>query len=436
MIYQERIYMMNIQKLKTLLTPKEQVLLAKYLYKNENDTYSQDDIIDDIDYEYYKSKIPTNCFEYQVPWDEVTLADVSHLLDKMELPKPSHDFAKEQEIPEQFRYLLSIWSKPKSIEMIEDKKSVNSKFLEMSNVYDSLEWQNLPYKYIMMLKLDGWNIQLYYVPWHYKPVVVTTRGRGGNIVVCTSILAHLMPPMNVSEPTLVSGELVLDNSILTHLRVKYGKPFKNSRNSISSVIYGTIDVDDIKEHIAVFAFDIQFESGNRYNSRHETLHTLKDLGFNIPPFQMLDDTRWEYAEKFNVLQKYYVETMSKNWKCDGVVACPNYYQINNMIKNSNEIFQDGFMAIKMGTWSKKMYTGTVADIIAPPSSGGTYRELIAIVSPVETDDGRTVESIPLKNLNRAKCGNNPVDVGDEIMFTYHSKQVVKFRGKNGIIYHK
>lgn len=426
---------MDINTFKNELSPKEQVLLAKYLYKNENDTYSQDDIINDLDYEYYKSQIPTDCFEYTVPWDEVTYSDVSHLLDKMGLSHPSLDYKAEQVVPPQFEYLLNIWSKPRSIEMVEDKKIVYKKFQEMEDAYIQLGCSTLQNKYILMLKLDGWNVQLYYIPGHYHPVLVTTRGRGGNIVVCTRTLAHLMPPMNVSVPTLVSGELVLDDKILTHLKVKYNRPFKNSRNSVSSIIHGTIDVDSIKDHITIFAFDMQFEDGTRYNSRYETLAVLSSLGFNVPPHLLFDDTRWEYSEKFNNLQSYYIGTMSKSWKCDGLVCAPNYYQVNELIHNPNQIFQDGFMAIKMGTWSKKMYTGTVSDIICPPSVSGTYRELIAIVAPVETDDGRTVEAIPLKNLNRAKCGNDPVDVGDEIMFTYHSKQVVKFRGKNGVIYH-
>ena len=83
-----------------------------------------------------------------------------------------------------------------------------------------------------------------------------------------------------------------------------------------------------------------------------------------------------------------------------------------------------------------MKCGVVEEVICPPSSGGAYRELIALISPTETRDGRTIRRVPLINLRRAKCGigEKPVDIGDEIIFSYHSKQVVKFRGKDGKIF--
>lgn len=410
------------------LEPEEKLLLFKYLYKNEGDFYSQDLIVPDDEYEYVKTLVNPKSEEYRIPWDDVKFEQVEHLLNKVGIETPMLPL-ETKELTKEKQDLVDLWNRPRSIQMVETGMEVSEYFNQNSRYYNP-EKDN----FLLQLKLDGWNIQLYYIPGHHYPALITTRGRGGNTVECTGVLAHLMPPLNVNETTLISGELVLDKKILTHLRVKYNRPFKNSRNSISSIIHNTINVDEIKDNIRVYAFDFQVASGARYSNRLETLAVLEQIGFMTPPRLGLNNFNSDFYFQFNRLQDYYAKEFSQNWECDGAVICPIEYSAP--ISNPNEMYQDEFIAVKMGVWSKKFYHAKVKEIACPPSSGGAYRELTAIITPTETIDGRTIERVPLISVRRAKCGEGvtPVDIDDEIIFSYHSRQVVKFRGKDGIIY--
>ena len=411
------------------LESKDKLLIYKFLYKNEGDFYTQDEIFSDEEYEYLKSSVDPNSWEYQLPWDEVEYRHVEKLLEVAGVRKNHLSGTNTTKLEEGKEKLISNWSKPRSIQMVETGVEIKTYFDENKDIIIKGN-----YNFIAQLKLDGWHIQLYYTQKSEYPELVTTRGRGGNTVDCTEVLAELMPPLSVEDPVLISGELVLDKRILTELRVKYGRPFKNSRNSISSIIYNTINVEEIRDHIRVYAFDLQFEGGLRYPDRILTFEALESVGFKTPPRLLVKEFETDFYPAFRQLQEFYSKTFKENWECDGVVLVPVRYCSEGSVGDSN--YQDRAIAIKMGIWSKKFYHATVEEIICPPSSGGSYRELTALISPTETIDGRIIKRVPLINLRRAKCGKevSPVDIGDEIIFSYHSKQIVKFRGKEGIIY--
>lgn len=390
------------------------------------------DLVDNPLFEAMLANLPDDSPLKERHWESVSVEEVTPLFEAIGEKVPVvQESVSEEEWKNAFGYLRDMWSKNKSITMIETISETKNILSSMMKVYSDEHYEKEVQKLLLLLKYDGWNITIYYVPGNPKPVLIHTRARTGKPIFCTSVLRDIMPEVELaddSDPIKISGELCLDEEALTILKEYYsgtGKEFVNTRNSISSVVFGTVDVSLIKEHIHFYAFLLQDTNGNVFDTVSETMDFLDSIGFETP-YRMLLDSDEDFDRCFEQMTRYY-KVLEKSIQCDGVVAEPNHFAVQqecyDFVAGDN---QAGLIAIKAEYWSNKVYVGEVIDIISPPSEQN--RSLVAIIAPVKVSNGNTVRRVPLINLRRAHAFGDYVDLGDHILFTYHSQQNIHFEG--------
>lgn len=412
-----------------MLSLEDKVRLLKFCYGFEDE---EEVLPSDILFDNMVSALPDTSPIKYIDWDMITYEEVKDIIQQVGIQVLTDDETIASTVTETYQDLQKLWGKNRSITMDDDINHAFGIAKDMFNVYSESKYKDEMYKILMLLKYDGWNLTVYYVPGQDKPVLIHTRARYGDCIYCTELLKDIMPEVSTNETVRVVGELCLDEEALVILRNHYhdGREFKNTRNSVSSVVHGTVDINLIKNHIHFYAFAAETPTEKACGTVLETLDLLDRLGFETPKRCVVTS-----PDTFQVCFDYMTEEYKKiesSVKCDGVVMEPNHYDIqsecNEFIAGNNQL---GLLAIKDLYWSRKLYEGEVIDIISPPAKQN--RSLIAIIKPVVTSSGSTAQRIPLINFRRAAMYGRYVDVGDIILFTYHSEQNIHFEGFKEVI---
>ena len=411
-----------------MLSLEDKVRLLKFCYGYEDE---EGVLPNDILFDNMVAQLPDTSPLKYIDWDMITYDEVKDILDQVGIQVLSDDVQTDTSL-EQYQDLQNLWSKNKSITMDDNIHHAKKVADGIFNTYSDSAYKDALYQVIMLLKYDGWNLTVYYVPGQTKPVLIHTRARYGDCIYCTELLRDIMPELNVSETIRVVGELCLSEKALTILRDHYkdGRSFKNTRNSVSSIVHGTVDISLIKDHIHFFAFAAESPTEKIRDNALDTLDTLDLLGFETP-IRCAVSAPEHFDACFQYMTDAY-KSIESEIKCDGVVMEANHFDIQrecNEFTSGNN--QAGLLAIKDLYWSRKLYEGEVIDIISPLAKQN--RSLVAIIKPVTVSSGSDVQRVPLINFNRASMYGRYVDVGDKILFTYHSEQNVHFEGFKEVI---
>ena len=365
-------------------------------------------------------------------WNTIEYKDVADILELLgvEIEEIQPVVYTDNFNDEDYKYLQNMWSKNSSIVM-EDNMDIVRKVC--NQMFDAAEnYPECDDKVVMTLKKDGWNITTYYVPETTLPVLAHTRARdeSSTPTYCTSIMRQILPNIQTDKIVKIVGELCLDTDALAILKEAYpDRSFQNTRNSVSSIVHKTIDINLIKKYIHYYVFAVETLEGPYFSSIVETITNMSALGFETPAACII-----ESKDHFDVCMDFMTDTyknLEEHIKCDGVILELNSFkaqkEFNDGITSGG---QSGLLAIKAGYWYRKIYSAKVLDIIIPPSE--VNPSIIAIIEPTVTSSGSVVRRVPLLNFRIAQSFGRYVDKGDTILFTYHSDQVVHFEGLGGI----
>lgn len=377
----------------------EAIILARYTYSQGIDWLldsEYDDLIDKL------KKIDNNHYLLNQMWsdDEIPydllfkygiLPNKSHFLNET-IYSESFNRDKLLELPE---YLKELQKKYEDeIEFCENN------FIQIGcrlskTVQDTQKFFNnfvYPLNISGTIKADGQSVAVIYCGGKF--VKAKLRGRNGGSLPqeqVTNIMSYIVPKEIEYKKTIqLNGELVLYDSDLPYLRQKYQKPFKNARNSVSSILSGQLDKNDTKlGHFKIFKV---------YCEETETLEdglSLADkLGFEtVSHFVKKLENRYDWIDFFNRHQhlRYELPYIS-----DGFVVSVNDNKDFELLGH-NDLDWEGSRALKIGIWEAKTYHSKITGI---EWSWGKFSITPSIqIEPVDVG-GKTVTSIKADHLNR------------------------------------
>ena len=365
-------------------------------------------ILEDREYDNLKEELgSTRNWEEAVDIDLIrdTLVQYNFDFSSYEL---TQNIDKEEDLKLQERFPVKT-----SMEMLTDEEVFLNKYLSQLSPYDVM---------IMVLKIDGWGYSAYYTPGEELPVFAKTRGRDeAEYSVITKLARLILPPMQVDKLTEVTGEITLKKEALDVLRNAYpDKNFKNTRNSVSSFVYKTIDIERFRDCIQPFVFNIEREYEDKTLNKLEEYKLLESLGFTVPPY--LEFVPGTYKASFDQIQKYYKDTYSNYIECDGVVVQASELETAKNMKSVTSLGLPNNVAIKYGVWEVEILYGVVEKVIFPKAK--TRRGCVIILeNGCVSRTNSTIKRVNGFNL-RNVAERNHIKKGTKVAISYHSQQNV------------
>ena len=386
------------------------------------------DFIDNKEYETLMKQLPaTHILQYTRYEDDSTIPIEPYLGEFGLIPQATKDLTMDE--MELLRTTSRQFGKNLSIAMVDEHSIVTEKFIPA--LIEGYRQHNLPTDQsgIMSYKLDGWNITNYYGPEGLVLSHTRMKSDGSKPIICTNAMRKLLPDLKWTSGGLlrIITELNMFKFILEELREYYGEPFKNTRNSITSVVHETIDVERFSHGIVPIAFSAKDTLGNlKFATQLEVFQWLEANGFTVPDYMVFDGTSEEdYMRVFKYMEDVYIREIHPNLECDGLVFQANHSVVRDEITPVRTgDFQNGATAVKADYWARKFYTSTVEKIIYTGTRANN--SVMALITPVTEDGGNTLTRVPLNNLNTALPAG--VVVGSKINFSYHSRQITQFEG--------
>ena len=353
-----------------------------------------------------------------VNWEEIEFKDVVETLTELGWNINTYletlDTAKKEEDLE----LQNLFPVKTSMEMLTEETVLRDKYLSQFRDLDSDDIL------LMMYKIDGWGISVYYEPNNPIPVFAKTRGRGGGqYTVITKLMQLIAPKLYVDRLTEITGELALKKDSLEILRDRYpNKNFVNVRNSVSTFVYKTIDINKEYHHLTFFAFNKEEELLPSEGTKIDDLKWLAEKGFTVPPCALTSVNGYENT--FLNFQDYYEKEFSKLYEADGLVLQNNYKDNAKNMKSVTSLGIPNLVALKFGVWAQEELIGKVKEVIFP--SGKVRNGCVIIIEPITNRIGNTIKRV--NGYNLATVLKYKVDKGSFIKIGCHSQQNIVIIG--------
>lgn len=353
-----------------------------------------------------------------VNWEEIEFKDVAETLTELGWNINTYletlDTAKKEEDLE----LQNLFPVKTSMEMLTEETVLRDKYLSQFQDLDSDDIL------LMMYKIDGWGISVYYEPNNPIPVFAKTRGRGGGqYTVITKLMQLIAPKLYVDRLTEITGELALKKDSLEILRDRYpNKNFVNVRNSVSTFVYKTIDINKEYHHLTFFAFNKEEELLPSEGTKIDDLKWLAEKGFTVPPCALTSVNGYE--NMFLNFQDYYEKEFSKLYEADGLVLQNNYKDNAKNMKSVTSLGIPNLVALKFGVWAQEELIGKVKEVIFP--SGKVRNGCVIIIEPITNRIGNTIKRV--NGYNLATVLKYKVDKGSYIKIGCHSQQNIVIIG--------
>lgn len=373
-----------------------------------------DSIMTDLEFDKLLSEVNGEL----VNWEEIEFKDVAETLTELGWNINTYletlDTAKKEEDLE----LQNLFPVKTSMEMLTEETVLRDKYLSQ---FQDLNSDDI---LLMMYKIDGWGISVYYEPNNPIPVFAKTRGRGGGqYTVITKLMQLIAPKLYVDRLTEITGELALKKDSLEILRDRYpNKNFVNVRNSVSTFVYKTIDINKEYHHLTFFAFNKEEELLPSEGTKIDDLKWLAEKGFTVPPCALTSVNGYENA--FLNFQDYYEKEFSKLYEADGLVLQNNYKDNAKNMKSVTSLGIPNLVALKFGVWAQEELIGKVKEVIFP--SGKVRNGCVIIIEPITNRIGNTIKRV--NGYNLATVLKYKVDKGSFIKIGCHSQQNIVIIG--------
>lgn len=387
----------------------------------------------DKDFDQLKASLPSYNFLNFINWDDVeNIPTFNYIVDKYKI-KTSNI---ENNVSTYGEYVKGKYSASKSMVMTIDIQDLSTFLRDIFIVYYS---NKLSIEVNFSLKMDGWHTRNFFNKGQLKLSHSKAKATT-NIIEFTDTMAEVFnktDSVNIANkmPLCIQGELCLHENLLPYLREKYNKPFKNVRNSISSFIYKKLEISDLKLP-TFFGFNIiKEDSEPLFNRLSDTYDYIYKLGFNVPPNitvvqEYLEDVELCYSnfiEKcdnvYKRLSEFYDKEFNIEFKSDGIVVQANHFNLaqDMNMTNQNGNYSNGMLAFKGGVWGKEYFEAIVKDIEIARSKQN--RQPTIILEPCDTGYN-VVTRCEMDNLNNLL--RNKIEIGDRILLSIHSKQIIQF----------
>lgn len=355
--------------------------------------------------------------EYQ-NWEDVEFEEVRETLLEIGWDINIYLSTLKSEQKEEDKKLQRLFPVKTSMEMLTDEYVFKSKYLSQ------FEGICLEDALLMMYKIDGWGISVYYEPGNPIPIFAKTRGRNeAQYTVITKLMQMVAPKVYVDKLTEVTGELALKKESLEGLRNKYpDKNFINVRNSISSFVYKTVNIEEDFRCLTFFAFNKEEELSTSVETKIEDIKWLENNGFNTPPYMVISKEQYEQA--FKIMEDNYRESFSHLYEADGVVVQNNYKDIAKKMKSVTSLGIPNLVALKYGEWSQEELIGVVKEVIFP--SGKVRNGCVIVIYPLKNKLGNTIRRV--NGYNLATVLRYKIDKGSYIKIGCHSQQNIVILG--------
>ena len=249
------------------------------------------------------------------------------------------------------------------------------------------------------LKMNGHGVRAVYLNgWLYNG---STRGRYKKGRDITRHLKMTLPnyvDMWKNIPIVeVRGEMLVKiKTFEDHLK----NILKTPLSSVTSLIKDSASDNEIKMLNMVCYKVLSSDGSLEFNSVWDEYEHLKENGFETPQKAKIQGVTANNVEKaVEILQEYFEKLMDNrevDYACDGFVVTINDNKVFYSMGKSGNSWNSN-VAIKMGKyWESNIYDATIQKVVFLP--GKSYMTPKAVIDPVKTANGSSVENVPLYNI--------------------------------------
>lgn len=376
-------------------------------------------IVNDVDYDKFESSLNKEDKEVAIYLNRVWEDDPVPLsvLKKVYSAEELNQIIKDNDLEESIKFTSSSEFKATSIEP----------YRTMQGAYEWLSaHRNI--ELILTPKADGNSTSTEYIEGKY--IGTRTRGRsGGDKFIDISPNCSKVLPQNINFTNLtINAEEYIEPGDIELFSDFIGIKFTSSRACGISAMRRVEYPDELKQRIKLRVFNSSY--GDKLS---DGLDKAQELGFLTMPYWLHTFTFKDYAgfvEEVTDITSEIKEYADKyNIPTDGVV-----FQVNNKKEfvQYREFgkYTAGNMAFKALFWEPGVYVSIVQELIIEKSgkSLGNYC-VKALVKPVQTESGKTLQTVNFYNL--ANCIANKIHVGSIIKFRHLNDTTNEFISKEG-----
>lgn len=202
--------------------------------------------------------------------------------------------------------------------------------------------------------------------------------------------------------------------------------YKIPLSAVTSFLMDTATPSEIKNLLCICnKIYVDNEEKLKFDTLWDELSYLENQGFKTPKMILIEDvTRYNLSQIIDDILEYFgelYEAKAIEYKTDGImVQVNNYEQFKELGIDEEEVYLGNFM-LRIGPhWEDNIYDSTILEIKWEP--GKKYLMPKAIIEPVITVTGSTVEYVPLFN----------VGVIEKFNYTPGNKVYFKFGGEDNI----
>lgn len=300
-------------------------------------------------------------------------------------------------------------------EYLEEEKSNSIRAVrDMHDVYDFVN-RNRGKQIMFSLKLDGVNSKSLWKDERYQ--LSLSRGRKGNSLDYTPGAKYVLPRrIEGTELLKITGEFFVNGDALPALREKYGADkYKTSKSSAISMLRVEHKADDYSD-LMFLAYSVE---GKVFDKVTDMYKYLESLGFETPPYLVLDQFPQDYAEFEEFINSVVLDRLAVAGKAlpsDGVVMEVN--DLNAVYKDEHQ-YSERQLAIKFGHWDFEYLVGTITDIIIEQKR--VHCSVRIKIEPMHSADGCKAEY--LNSFNPSILIENDLQIGKQVYFERNSGAV-------------
>ncbi len=268
-------------------------------------------------------------------------------------------------------------------------------------------------RYVLELKIDGLGVTLSYEEGRLIQGATRGDGKSGeditqNLKTIRSIPLTIPMDKEAFRFMEVRGEVYLDHAAFLRInesRKKEGQPlFANPRNAAAGSLR-LLDPDiTAKRPLNIFIYSVGYMDVNPFESHHETLNKLKELGFRVNPETELCEN---FEATLAVLDKWQARRGALPYEVDGLVLKVDSLE-QQRILGSTAKHPRWAVAYK---YEAEQATTRVEDIQVQVGRTGSITP-VAILTPVVVS-GSTVSRATLHNED--EIHRKDIRVGDAVV---------------------
>jgi len=201
--------------------------------------------------------------------------------------------------------------------------------------------------------------------------------------------------------------------------------YKIPLSAVTSFLMDTAIPSEIKNLLCICnKIYVDNEEKLKFDTLWDELSYLENQGFKTPKMILIEDvTRYNLSQIIDDILEYFgelYEAKAIEYKTDGIMVQVNNYEQFKELGIDEEVYLGNFM-LRIGPhWEDNIYDSTILEI--KWESGKKYLMPKAIIEPVITVTGSTVEYVPLFN----------VGVIEKFNYTPGNKVYFKFGGEDNI----